>query len=322
MRDYKTACIFGGTGFIGTQVVRELAARGVRIKVATRTPESAYFLRPCGTVGQIVPYRCDYSDAENVRAAVSGCDYVVNCTGILFEKKKNSFERVHVDIPAAIAKACTDEGVERFVHISALGIEASASKYANSKFQGEKAVKNAFPQVSILRPSVVFGEDDDFFNKFAQMAPFVPFLPLIGGGETKFQPVFVGDISDAVIACLSLPAMGEGNPQGKTYELGGPDVVTFKGIYETMFEYTENPRPLVNLPWSLAKLQASVFSLMPTPILTPDQVESLKTNNIVGKDALTLSSLGVQPTAMRSILPTYLNRYQPGGRFANIKKAS
>ena len=322
MRDYKTACIFGGTGFIGTQIVRELAVRGIRIKVATRTPESAYFLRPCGSVGQIVPYRCDYGDAESIRSAVSGCDYVVNCTGILFEKKKNSFERVHSDIPAAIAKACADEGVERFVHISALGIEASTSKYANSKFQGEKAVKNAFSLASILRPSVVFGEDDDFFNKFARMAPFVPFLPLIGGGETKFQPVFVGDVADAVMACLSLPAMGQDDPQGKTYELGGPDVVTFKGIYETMFEYTENPRPLVNLPFSLAKVQASVFSLMPTPILTPDQVESLKTNNIVGKDALDLAALGVQPTAMRSILPTYLNRYQPGGRFAKIKKAS
>lgn len=322
MRDYKTACIFGGTGFIGTQVVRELAARGVRIKVATRTPESAYFLRPCGSVGQIVPYRCDYGDAENIRSAVSGCDYVVNCTGILFEKKKNSFERVHVDIPAAIAKACADEGVERFVHISALGIEAATSQYAHSKFQGEKAVKNVFPAVSILRPSVVFGEDDDFFNKFASMAPLVPFLPLIGGGHTKFQPVFVGDVADAVIACLTLPAMGQDNPQGKTFALGGPDVVSFKGIYETMFEYTENPRPLVNLPWGLAKMQASLFSLMPTPILTTDQVESLKTDNIVGKDALALENLGVRATAMRSILPTYLGRYKPGGRFAKIKKAS
>lgn len=322
MRDYTTACIFGGTGFIGTQIVRELAARGVRIKVATRTPESAYFLRPCGSVGQIVPYQCDYSEAESIRKAVSGCDYVINCTGILFEKKKSSFERVHVDVPAAIAKACVDEGVERFVHISALGIEASTSKYANSKFQGEKAVKNAFPAVSILRPSVVFGEDDDFFNKFASMAPLVPFLPLIGGGYTKFQPVYVGDVADAVIACLILPTMGQDNPQGKTYELGGPDVVSFKDIYETMFEYTENPRPLVNLPWGLAKAQAAMLSLLPTPILTCDQVESLKTDNIVGKDALTLASLGVKGTAMRSILPTYLSRYQPGGRFAKIKKAS
>lgn len=322
MRDYKTACIFGGTGFIGTQVVRELAGRGIRIKVATRTPESAYFLRPCGSVGQIVPYQCDYSETESVRKAVSGCDYVVNCVGILFEKKKNSFERVHAEIPATIAKACADEGVERFVHISALGIEASTSKYAHSKFQGEKAVKKEFPAVSIMRPSVVFGEDDDFFNKFAAMAPFVPFMPLIGGGHSKFQPVYVGDVADAIVACLTLPAMGDGNPQGKTFELGGPDVVTFKKIYETLFEYTENPRPLVTLPWGLAKLQASVLSLMPKPILTPDQVESLKSDTIVGKDADTLASLGVQPTAMRSILPTYLSRYKPGGRFANINEAS
>lgn len=322
MKDYKTACIFGGTGFIGTQVVRELAARGIRIKVATRTPESAYFLRPSGSVGQIVPYQCDYNDAESVRKAVSGCDYVVNCVGILFEKNKNSFERVHVDVPAVIAKSCAEEGVERFVHISALGIEASTSTYAYSKFQGEKAGKKAFPELSILRPSVVFGEDDDFFNKFASMAPFVPFLPLIGGGHSKFQPVFVGDVADAVVACLTLPAAGEDNPQGKIYELGGPDVVTFKGIYETMFQYTQNPRPLVNLPWGVAKLQASVFSLMPTPILTPDQVESLKTDNVVNKDACNLASLGIQATAMRSILPTYLSRYKPGGRFADIDKAS
>ncbi|MAE50687.1 MAG: NAD-dependent dehydratase [Micavibrio sp.] len=322
MTDYKTACIFGGTGFIGTQIVRELAAHGVRIKVATRVPESAYFLRPCGSVGQVVPFPCDYSDPQSIEQAVSGCDYVVNCIGILFEKKKNSFQRIHSDIPAAIAQACAKEGVERFVHVSALGIEASTSRYASSKFDGEKAVRAAFPQASIVRPSIVFGEDDDFFNKFARMAPIVPFLPLIGGGQTKFQPVYVGDVSDAVMACLMNPSAGADNPQGKTYELGGPDVVTFKDLYEIMFEYTHDPKPLVTLPWAIAKIQGAIFSLMPTPLLTPDQVESLKTDNVVTEDALSLETLGIESTAMSSILPHYLSRYQPGGRFANVKEAS
>lgn len=322
MRDYKTACIFGGTGFVGTQVVRELAARGVRVKVATRIPESAYFLKPCGAVGQVVPFACDYNDAQSIAAAVSGCDYVVNCIGILFEKKKNAFRRVHVDLVAAIARACAEEGVERFVQISAMGIEASSSQYAHSKFEGEKAVKANFPLASILRPSVIFGEGDNFFNRFARMAPLVPFLPLIGGGKTKFQPVFVGDVADAVMACLFQPAVGERNPQGKTFELGGPDTVSFADIYAILFEHTRAPKRLVNLPWGIARIQAALMGILPNPPLTGDQIESLKSDNVMMKDALGLADLGIRATAMRSVLPTYLSRYQPGGRFALIKKAS
>ncbi len=319
MSEYKTACIFGGTGFIGRQIVRELAARGIRIKVATRVPESAYFLRPCGTVGQIVPYFCDYKDQQSVQNAVKGCDYVVNCVGILFEKKKGDFERVHSELPAVIAKACAQERVKRFVHISALGIEASNARYANSKFNGEKAVKSNFPMASILRPSVVFGEDDDFFNKFAHMAPLVPFFPLIGGGKTRFQPVYVGDVADAALKCLFGTASGADNPCGKTYALGGPEVVTFKDIYEILFAHTKQPKRLVKVSWSIAKIQAGLMSLMPEPLLTADQVELLKSDNVVGKDALTFVNLGIAPTAMSVILPHYLTRYQPGGRFASIK---
>lgn len=316
-KQYKTACVFGGTGFIGRQIVRELAKLDIRVKVATRVPESAYFLRPCGAVGQVVPVACDYNDQKSLQSAVKGCDYVVNCIGILFEKKKSGFTRAHVDIPAAIAKACKKEQVSRFVHISALGIEENTSKYAQSKLEGEKAVKSNFKGTTIMRPSVVFGEDDDFFNKFAKLASVMPFLPLIGGGKTKFQPVFVGDIADAVIKALQ-----HAQCEGQIFELGGPRVVDFKDIYDIMFSYTKQRKPLVSLPWGMAKMQGAVFSMMPTPLLTPDQVTSLKYDNVVSDKANDLNDLGITPTDMDLVLPTYLKRYQPGGRFADIKKAS
>lgn len=317
MTEYKTACIFGGTGFIGRQIVRELAERGVRVKVATRVPEKAFFLKPCGSVGQIVPYACDYSDHNSIQKAVSGCDYVVNCIGILFEKKNGGFEKTHADLPAAIAKACKKENVKSFVHISALGIEENNSKYAQTKLDGEKAVKKNFKDVSILKPSVVFGPDDDFFNKFAKMAKIVPFLPLIGGGKTKFQPVYVGDVADAAITCLISESY-----KGEVYELGGPDIVSFKEIYETLFEHTNDPKPLLNLPWGIAKLQGKILSLAPTPPLTADQVETLKVDNMVSDTAKTLKDLGIKAVAMDCVLPTYLARYRPGGRFADVKAAS
>lgn len=322
MDNYKTACVFGGTGFIGRQVVRDLAARGIRIKVATRVPVSAYFLRTSGAVGQIVPVLCDYKDPQSVQSAIAGCDYVVNCVGILYERKKGGFERVHGALPGVIAAACAQEKVERFVHVSALGIESSNSLYAQSKYNGEKAVKSAFPLASILRPSVVFGEDDAFFNKFAKLAAVLPFLPLIGGGKTRFQPVYVGDVASSVMACLFLPAVGAQNPQGKTYELGGPEIVTFRQIYEIMFSYTHHKKPLLSISWGLAKLQAALMGMLPAPLLTADQVESLKSDTIVTKDALTLADLDIAPKAMAVILPHYLSRYQPGGRFAQIRNAS
>ncbi len=319
----RTACIFGGTGFIGRQIVRELARQGVRIKVASRVPERAYDLRPSGTVGQIVPFACDYKDEGSVRAAVQGCDFVVNCIGILFEKgKSNRFDKIHTELPARIAGACADEKVDRFVHISALGADESQSKYAKSKLAGEQAVLEAFPKATILRPSVVFGPDDNFFNMFAKLAVIAPALPLIGGGQTKFQPVYVGDVADAVMAALTRAAIGDQNPQGKIYELGGPDILSFKEIYETLFEQTARRRALISLPWGLAKFQGAVMNaFMPTPLLTADQVVSLKTDNVVAEGALTLADLGVESTALSTILPTYLARFKPGGRFHGKKAA-
>ena len=293
-------------------MVRELARRGIIVKVATRAPESAYFLRPCGVVGQVVPFVCDYSDPKSIAEAVKDADYVVNCVGILYERgKKRTFQKVHVDVAQEIAKACKKAGTGRFVHISALGCDKATSKYGQSKLAGEKAVLKAFPEATILRPSVIFGEGDEFFNMFAHLARFFPALPLIGGGKTRFQPVFVGDVADAVMAGLDSADTG-----GKIYELGGPDIVSFKEVYELLFEYTGRRRALVSLPFPLAKIEAFFLNLLPKPLLTPDQVESLKTDNVVGARALTLKDLGIKPKAMSLILPTYLESYRAGGRFA------
>lgn len=313
----KIATVFGGTGFVGTQVVRELATLGYIVKVATRIPESAYFLKPCGNVGQIVPVACDYRDDAGLAEIVKHSDIVVNCIGILYERgRKNSFKRMHVDVPAMIAKACSDGGVTRFVHISALGCDKGTSKYAKTKLQGEKAVHENYPKATILRPSVIFGEGDNFFNMFAELARFVPFLPLIGGGKTKFQPVYVGDVADAVIRVSH-----QADPiyQGKVYQLGGPEVVDFKEIYQFIFKHTGRVRRLIKIPFGFAKFEAMFLSLLPKPLLTPDQVESLKTDNIVEDGALGFHSLGIVPKSMDSIVPFYLERYRAGGVFAKQK---
>lgn len=319
-KNYKIATIFGGTGFIGAQIVREMASKGWLVKVVTRVPEKAYFLKPCGTVGQIVPINCDYNDQKTLSKVIRDSDYVVNCIGTLFDRRKSKFTYIHKELPENIAKACKKEGVSRFVHISALGCDKSESKYAKSKRDGEKAILKAFPKATILRPSVVFGPKDEFFNMFAEMARYLPFLPLIGGGKTKFQPVYVGDVADAALSALTLPDEKKG-PCGEIYELGGPEIVSFKQIYDLLFKYTGRKRLLVVLPWGIAKIQAGFMSILPRPPLTPDQVRSLKTDNVVSKKALTLSDLGVENTAMGTILPTYLEQFRPGGRFSDKKRA-
>lgn len=317
---FKTATVFGGTGFIGSQIVRELARQDYTIKVATRAPESAYFLRPCGTVGQIVPLYCDYSDRKSIEEAVSGSDVVINCIGLLVEKKKGAFDKVHIEIPAAIAKACAKLDVKRFVHISSLGVH-SRSRYGKTKREGEKAVLKEYPDATILRPSVVFGPGDEFFNLFGEMARYLPVLPLIGGGKTKFQPVYVGDIADGIMSAITIQKIRENSPCGKIYELGGPEVVSFRDVYEILFKYTGRRRTLITLPWGLAKIQSHFMTILPKPPLTPDQVESLKDDNIVTEDALTIEDLGITPTGMAQILPTYLERFRPGGKFADKKTA-
>lgn len=313
---YKMACVFGGTGFIGRQIVRELAKAGYTVKVATRVPEKAFFLKPYGNVGQIVPFFCRSSDENAIRAAVQGCEVVVNCVGILFEKGKSTFTKIHTELPRSIAKACTAEKVGRLVHISALGCDESHSKYGKSKLNGELAVHENFVRATILRPSVVFGVEDDFFNMFGRLATVLPALPLIGGGHTKFQPVYVGDIADAVMKAIAIPESA-----GQTYELGGADILTFRQIYERLFAETGRKRLLISLPWGVAKLQGCVMGLLPKPPLTSDQVESLKTDNVVANGAKTLADLGITPTSLDVVLPTYLARFKPGGRFGDKKRA-
>lgn len=312
----KQACIFGGTGFIGRQIVRDLAREGYVIKVASRAPERAYFLRPCGNVGQVVPVACDYSDEASLRAAIKGCDVVVNCVGILYEKGKNSFTRIHTELPRTISRICAAEKVPRLIHISALGCDQAHSKYAKSKRNGEMAVFENFARATVLRPSVVFGVEDGFFNMFAKLSVVLPALPLIGGGKTRLQPVYVGDVADAVIA-----AIRDEGTAGQTFELGGPEILSFREIYGRLFRETGRKKMLVSLPWGIASLQGKMMGMLPNPLLTADQVETLKTDNVVTGNLPAFADLGVTPTGMDAILPTYLNRYRPGGRFGDKKRA-
>jgi NADH dehydrogenase len=318
----KTATVFGGTGFVGRYVVRELARAGYIVKVATRIPERGYFLKPYGKVGHVVPVRCVYSDQKSIDQAVHGAEVVVNCIGALYERRRGDFQFLHADLPQAIAGACERLGVKRLVHISALGVDRSLSRYGKTKLAGEKAVLETFPQATILRPSVIFGPEDEFFNMFAGLARFMPVLPLIGGGKTKFQPVYVGDVAAAVMRAINRPAQGLDNPQGSIYELGGPAVLSFREIYERLFQWTGHRRALVSIPFGIARMQAGILKMIPPkPLLTPDQVLSLETDNVVSAGAAGFAELGLQPTGMALIVTGYLERFRTGGRFFNRKTA-
>lgn len=311
----KIAVVFGGTGFIGRRVVRRLAAEGYQVKVAGRVPERGYDLKLAGDIGQVVPLYCDYGDYDAIAEIVAGADCVVNCVGILAEKRRGDFERIHADIPESIAAACAVGGVGRLVHISALGIDKSTSRYAASKREGEVRVRAAYPLAVILRPSVVFGEGDRFFTLFARLAAVLPFLPLFGGGRTRFQPVYVNDVAEAVMRIVQAPITASEALAG-VYELGGPDVIDFRGVYEKVFSCTGRWRRLVSIPFWLARVQALFLSLLPAPLLTPDQVESLKTDSIVTYDERSFKDLGIFPVSMDAVLPDYLVNYRVGGRFA------
>lgn len=313
----QVVTVFGGTGFVGRYVVSRLAAAGASVRVVTRHPQRAYFLKTHGSVGQIVGIRGEYGSAAQIERLVSGSDIVVNCLGILFEKGKNTFARLHTEYPAWIGQACAAAKVRTLIHISALGINESASKYAKSKLSGEEALHKAFPSATILRPSVIFGPEDNFFNQFARLSRLLPFLPLFGGGKTKFQPVYVGDVAEAVFE-----AAVQEEARGRVYELAGPEILTFRQVYEQIFSITKTPKFLLPIPWGLARAQAVIFSLFPKPLLTSDQLISLQTDNVATKGSLTLSDLGLVPTALHSILPGYLSRYIPGGESALKKDSS
>jgi uncharacterized protein YbjT (DUF2867 family) len=308
MRSRRTA-VLGGSGFIGRYVVKRLAARGDVIAVGCRNAEEAKFLKPMGDVGQIMPLNVGIGDERLLPVFLAGNDSLVNCVGILEEKGPQTFELVHHTSPARLARLAREAGIERFVHISAIGADLrSSSAYARTKAAGEQAVRDAFPTVTILRPSVVFGTEDQFFNRFAAMAMVLPVLPLIGGGETRFQPVYVGDVADGVIRCLEDPTTA-----GRIYELGGPKIYSLRELFALLLDEIHRKRWFVDVPFRLAEFQARLMSILPNPPLTPDQVELLKRDNVVSSGALTLASLGIAPTAAEVILPTYLDRFRRGG---------
>jgi NADH dehydrogenase len=307
--------VFGGSGFLGRHTVRALARAGWRIKVASRHPNSAFFLRPLGTVGQIDFVKCDVSDEESVAHAMMGAQAAVNLTGILFEKGQ-TFEDVQAQGAANIAKGAASAGVRALVHISAIGADLeSDSTYAVTKAEGEQGVREAFPRAVILRPSIVFGPEDGFFNKFAEMARFFPALPLVGGGHTRFQPVFVGDVAQAIVTALS-------RQDGRTYELGGPSTYSFKELLQLILRETGRNRALVPLPFALASLKAAFLQLLPNPLLTMDQVRLLKKDNVVSPTAAGLADLGITPTSVEAVVPSYLWRYRAKGEYADPRNES
>jgi NADH dehydrogenase len=317
--------VFGGSGFIGKQVVRALAKRGYRIRVPMRRPHLGHELRVMGDVGQIQLVQANVRFPESVDAALEGADAVVNLVAVLSEKGKQSFENLHIEAASAIAGAAKRRGIARFVHMSALGVAEKGAKYARTKYAGERAVHAAVPSAVILRPSIVFGPEDNFFNRFAAMATTAPALPLIGGGKTKFQPVFVGDVAEAVCGALE-----KSEAQGRTYELGGPTVYTFKQLLAFTSKQIDRPRFLMPLPFFVAHpmglLFDWVFKLLPwDPPLTGDQVTMLKRDNVVGSEsgAGTLADLGVTSLeSIEAIAPTYLWRFRPYGQFQTKQNAA
>ena len=315
--------VIGGSGFVGRHVVRALARRGYRIRVAVRRPDLAGFLQPIGGVGQISFAQANLRYRQSVDRAVEGSDHVVNCVGILFESGRNNFDAVQDFGARAVAEAARAVGA-KLTHVSAIGADAdSASAYARSKARGEAGVLRAVPDAVILRPSIVFGPEDGFFNKFATMARYAPALPLIGGGHTKFQPVYVNDVAEAVARSVDGALV-----PGRVYELGGPEVLTFRQCLETMLRVVDRKNPLVSLPFGVASLIGSIASLIPfvKPALTADQVKLLQSDNVVSEAARaegrTLEGMGIQPVLAEAILPSYLVRYRQQGQFTKIDRVA
>ncbi len=306
MKDADTLItIFGGSGFLGREVTRALTEHRYRLRIAVRHPYRSGHLQPPGRLGEIHAVRANVCSPRLVTAAVRDAQVVVNLVGILFEDGGQQFDAVHAEGARTVARAVAQVGA-RLIHVSAIGAdENSPARYAQSKARGEAAVLAEMPGATIFRPSIMFGPHDDFFNRFAAMARILPFLPLIGGGETRLQPVFVGDVANAIAKAVG----GQTRP-GITYELGGPDVRTFKELMEFVLSTIERRRLLVPIPFAIAKLQASVLQFLPGPPLTPDQVELLKRDNVVSSEAeqegRTLAALDIDPASIEAVVPTYL----------------
>jgi NADH dehydrogenase len=310
--------VLGGSGFVGRYVVRELARAGWRVRVGCRHPEHAGFLQPLGDVGQVVPLRADILDAASLRRAVEGADAVVNLVGILAEGGRQRFSQVHAEGTKRLAEVAKECGIERFVQVSAIGADVnSPARYARSKGEAERHVLAINPLAVVLRPSIVFGEEDEFFNRFARMAQLSPLLPAVGFGRTRFQPVYVGDVAKAVAVSLA-----GGAQAGTIYELGGPQVYSFAELLRMTQRYAGRKERLLPIPFFVGAIQGFVLQYLPGKILTLDQVRMLRTDNVVSaaamKDGRTLRGLGIEPTAVESVVPLYLARYQYGGALGHI----
>ena len=320
----KLVTIIGGSGFVGRYVARRMAKEGWRVRVAVRRPNEALFVRPFGTPGQVEPVACNIRDDVSVRAVLRGADAVVNCVGILNRSGKNTFDAVQGEGAGRIARIAASEGVAQMVHISAIGANAkSDSAYSRSKAAGEAAVLAAFPTAVILRPSIIFGAEDGFFNRFADMSRMGPILPVVGA-NTRFQPVYVDDVAQAVVKGVL------GQASAGIYELGGPDVDTFRGLMHQILSVIQRRRAVVNVPFWVANimgfafdaLQAVTLGLIENKMITRDQVRNLRRDNVVAADAKGFAELGIQPTAMEAVLPDYLWRFRPSGQFAAIKDSA
>jgi uncharacterized protein YbjT (DUF2867 family) len=320
----KLVTIIGGSGFVGRYIARAMAKEGWRVRVACRRPNEALFVKPYGAPGQVEPVACNIRDDASVRAVVRGADAVVNCVGILNALGKNSFEAVQARGAGRVARIAAAEGVARLVQISAIGADrGSDSAYARTKGQGEAAVLEAFPAAVLLRPSIIFGTEDQFFNRFAGMTRMGPVLPVVGA-ETRFQPVYVGDVAAAAVKGV----LGQAAPG--IYELGGPEVDTFRGLMQRMLAVIGRRRAIVNVPFVVARvmgfgfdmLQAITLGLIENKMITLDQVRNLARDNVVSDSAKGFAHLGITPTAMEAVLPEYLWRYRPAGQYAAIKDSA
>ncbi|MFW2588557.1 complex I NDUFA9 subunit family protein [Sagittula sp. SSi028] len=318
----KLVTIYGGSGFVGRYIARRMARDGWRVRVAVRRPNEAIFVKPYGVVGQVEPVFCNIRDDSSVRAAMLGADAVVNCVGTFEASGKNNFDAVQDEGAERIARIAAEQGIAHMVHLSAIGADASSdSGYASSKAAGEAGVLQHMPDAMILRPSVVFGTEDAFFNRFATMTRFSPFLPVVGG-STKFQPVYVDDVAQA--ACLGIKGQASG-----IYELGGPDVATFRALMEQMLGVIRRRKLIVNIPFAAARALAWVMGIVDTLTLglvpqqiTADQVIQLQSDNVVAGGAKGFADLGIQPTAIAAVLPDYLWRFRPSGQYNAIKESA
>lgn len=320
----KLVTIFGGSGFVGRYVAQRMAKQGWRVRVAIRRPNEALFVRQYGDVGQVEPVLCNIRDDASVTEVTNGADAVVNCVGILSESGKNTFQGVQASGAARVARISSEQGVVNLVQISAIGAnEAALSDYAKTKAFGEAAVISYFPDATILRPSIIFGSEDQFFNRFAQMATLSPFIPLVGA-NSKFQPVYVEDVALAVEkAILEDSVLG-------IYELGGPNIETFSELMNRMLVVIQRRRLMLKVPFFVARIMAKSldvfkaisFGLFPNNILTQDQVKNLQNDNIVSVGAKGIADLGINPTAMETVLPDYLWRYRASGQYAAIKNSA